>query len=185
MDKTKNHVCPVENAGSLDSRFRRWLQNPLRILSPYIKKGMTVLDFGCGPGYFTIDMARMVGKSGKVIAVDLQEGMLQKLRYKIRETEIEKRIELHLAEKDKIGVTEKIDFALAFYVVHEIPKQDEFFKELESILKPNRRVLVVEPPFHVSKSDFAETIAKAGGAGLEPVEGSKVFFSKTVILKKQ
>jgi ubiquinone/menaquinone biosynthesis C-methylase UbiE len=39
---------------------------------------MTVLDIGCGPGFFTIDMARMVGDSGRVIAADLQAAMLQK-----------------------------------------------------------------------------------------------------------
>lgn len=76
LNNSKNRVCPVERAGSLDNIFRRWLQNPWKILRPYIKEGMTVLDFGCGPGYFTIAMAQMVGTSGWVIAVDLQEGML-------------------------------------------------------------------------------------------------------------
>jgi ubiquinone/menaquinone biosynthesis C-methylase UbiE len=184
MDSEKNHVCPVERAGALDNRFRRWFQNPEKILSPYIKEGMTVLDFGCGPGYFTIDIAQMVGKSGRVIAADLQQGMLQKLRDKIHATELEKRITLHRTEKNKIGLSEKIDFALAFYVVHETPDLGEFFKELESILQPGGQVLVVEPSFHVSKSAFAGTIGKAGDAGFKPIEGPKVLLSRTVILKK-
>ena len=184
MDCGKNHVCPVERAGILDNRFRRWLQDPWKILSPYINEGMTVLDFGCGPGYFTVDIAQMVGKSGRVIAADLQEGMLQKLRHKIHETELEERITLHRCEKNKIGLTENVDFALAFYVVHELPDQEEFFKELESILQPGGRALVVEPPFHVSKSAFLETVGKAKTGGLTPVEGPKVLFCKTVILQK-
>ena len=184
MDSEKNHVCPVERAGALDNRFRRWFQNPEKILSPYIKEGMTVMDFGCGPGYFTIDIAQMVGKSGRVIAADLQQGMLQKLRDKIHETELEKRVMLYRTEKNKIGLSEKIDFALAFYVVHEIPDLGEFFKELESILQPSGQVLVVEPSFHVSKSAFAETIGKAGDAGFKAIEGPKVLLSRTVILKK-
>jgi 2-polyprenyl-3-methyl-5-hydroxy-6-metoxy-1,4-benzoquinol methylase len=53
-------VCPVERAASLDNRIRRWLQNPQKILRPYIEKGMTVLDIGCGPGFFSIDMAQLV-----------------------------------------------------------------------------------------------------------------------------
>ena len=77
MSDGNKRVCPVERAGSLDNRFRRWLQDPRKILSPHIKEGMTVLDLGCGPGYFTIDIAQMVGKSGRVIAADLQEGMLK------------------------------------------------------------------------------------------------------------
>lgn len=180
----KNRVCPVERAGILDNRFRRWLQNPLKILSPYINEGMTVLDFGCGPGYFTVAIAEMVGKSGRVIATDLQEEMLQKIKHKIHETELEDRITLHRCENNKIGLTEKIDFALAFYVVHELSDQEDFFKELESVLKPDGQALVVEPPFHVSKSAFLETIKKARNAGLKPVEGPKVLFNKTVILKK-
>jgi len=47
------------------------------------------LDLGCGPGFFSVEMAEMVGASGKVIAVDMQEGMLRKLESKIQGTEIE------------------------------------------------------------------------------------------------
>ncbi len=184
MGDGKNRVCPVERAGSLDNRFRRWLQNPLKILSPYIEEGMTVLDLGCGPGFFSIDIAQMVGKSGRVIASDLQEGMLQKLRDKIQGTELEERITLHKSQKNRIGVSENVDFVLAFYMVHEVPNQEEFFNEIGSILKPNGQVLIVEPPFHVSKTVFEETIGKAGNAGFEPVERPKVFLSKAVILKK-
>lgn len=88
MGLGKTRVCPVEMAGSLDNRIRRWVQDPQKILAPYIAEGMTVLDLGCGPGFFSIDMAQMVGKSGRVIAADLQEGMLQKLRDKIQGTEL-------------------------------------------------------------------------------------------------
>jgi ubiquinone/menaquinone biosynthesis C-methylase UbiE len=145
---------------------------------------MTVLDLGCGPGFFSIDIAQMVGKSGRVIASDLQEGMLQKLRDKIQETELEERIILHKCEENKIGLSEDVDLILAFYMVHEIPNQEEFFNEIKSILKSNGQVFVVEPPFHVSKTAFEETIRKAQNAGFTPVERPKVLLSKAVILKK-
>ena len=99
----ENRVCPVERAGSLDSRIRRWMQNPRKILRPHIEEGMTVLDVGCGPGFFTMDMAQLVGNAGRVIASDLQEGMLQKLRDKIRGTDLEQRIILHKSDENKIG----------------------------------------------------------------------------------
>ena len=70
MDNDNNRVCPVELANSLDSKIRRWIQNPRRILAPYIKEGMTVLDVGCGPGFFSVEMAKMVGNKGKVIAAE-------------------------------------------------------------------------------------------------------------------
>ncbi len=184
MSDGNKRVCAIERAGSLDNRFRRWLQNPQKIVGPYIEEGMTVLDLGCGPGFFSIDMAQMVGKSGRVIAVDLQEGMLQKLRDKIQGTELDKRITVHKCEDNKIGVSEKIDFVLAFYMVHEVPNQEELFNEIGVILKPKGQVLVVEPPFHISKSAFEETIRKARNAGFTLVERPKVLLSKTAVLKK-
>lgn len=185
MVKDRNHrVCPVEKAGHLDNRFRRWFQNPRKILRPYIKKGMTVLDIGCGPGFFSIDMAHLVGESGRVIALDLQEGMLQKLRKKIQGTELEGRFTLQKCGENRIGVSEKVDFILVFYMFHEVKNQHEFLYEIGSILKPNGQVLIVEPPFHVSKSAFKEMIRKAQKAGIVPVENPKVFFSKAVVLKR-
>ncbi|MCK4824065.1 class I SAM-dependent methyltransferase [bacterium] len=184
MNDMKNRLCPVERAGSLDTKIRRWFQNPLKILGPYIREGMTVLDFGCGPGYFTIDMAEMVGKTGRVIAADLQEGMLQKLKDKIHGTEIDECITLHKSEVNKIGLTDIIDFTLAFSVIHELPSQEDFFMELVSILKPGGQVLIVEPPFHVSKADFVKIIKKAEDVGFKSDEGPRVILNKTVILKK-
>ena len=184
MINRKNRVCPVERAGGLDNRIRRWLQNPGKILGPYIEEGMTVLDIGCGPGFFSIDMAQMVGGSGRVIACDLQEGMLEKLRDKIKGTELEGRITVHKCEEDKIGVSEEIDFVLLFYMVHEIPNKEALFDEIAAMLKPNGEVLIVEPPLHVSKSDFEEILTKARKAGFTVAGGPKVLFSKTAVLKK-
>jgi len=184
MTTNNKHICPVERAGGLDNGIRRWLQNPRKILRPYITEGMTVLDMGCGPGFFSLEMARMVGKSGRVIASDVQEGMLQKVKEKIKGTELEKRIIVHKCEENKIGVSEPVDFVLLFYMVHEVPNKEDFFNEIRTILKPNGQVLIVEPPFHVSKSAFEETIRKAGDVGFIIVERPKVLFSKAVILKK-
>jgi len=180
----KKHLCPVERAGSLDIGIRRWVQDPQKILRPYIEEGMTVLDLGCGPGFFSIDMAQMVGKSGRVIACDLQEGMLRKVRDKIQGTELEARIILHKCEENKIGVSENVDFVLAFYVLHEVPNQEDSLNEIGAILKPDGQVLIVEPPFHVSKAAFEETVRKARNAGFTLVDRPKVLLSKTAVLKK-
>ena len=184
MKNKKDRVCPVELAGSLDTRLRRWIQNPRKILSPYIKEGMTVLDFGCGPGFFTLEMAQLVGKTGRVIASDLQEGMLQILKQKIQGTELAERITLHHCEENTIGLKEEIDFALAFYVLHEIPDQSGFFSELSSLLLKDAKVLIVEPPFHVSRTGFAGMIERAAANGLHPLTGGKILFNKTVLLEK-
>jgi ubiquinone/menaquinone biosynthesis C-methylase UbiE len=184
MKEDRNRVCPVELANSLDSKIRRWLQNPQKILSPFVKEGMKVLDVGCGPGFFSVELATMVGANGKVYSVDLQEGMLQKLQNKIRGTSLEKIIHLIKCEKDKIVIPEKVDFILAFYMVHEVPDKDKLFKTLKNFLKENGELLIVEPKlFHVSKKEFASTINKAEAAGFKAAEGPKLPFSFSSVLK--
>jgi len=184
MAKEKNRVCPVERAGHLDNRIRRWLQNPEKILAPYIREGMTVLDLGCGPGFFTLDMAEMVGETGHVIASDMQEGMLAKLKLKIENTALQERIRLHLCTENKIGLSGPVDFILVFYMVHEVPHINTFFHELFSFLNSNGKVLVVEPSFHVSKAKFEKTVQIARNAGFSAAKAPKVFFSRSVILEK-
>jgi ubiquinone/menaquinone biosynthesis C-methylase UbiE len=169
---------------SLDNRIRKRLQKPQKILRPYITKWMTVLDVGCGPGFFTLEMARMIGTSGRVIAADMQEGMLQKVKEKVKGTELEEQILLHKCGENSIGVSEPVDFVLLFYMVHEVPNKEHFFNEIVSIVNPNGQVLIVEPPFHVSKSALEETVRIATNVGVVAVERPKIFFSRAVLLKR-
>jgi len=130
-NNSKTRICPVEKAGTLDRKMRRWIQNPRKILKPYLKQGMTALDYGCGPGFFTVDMAQMVGESGQIIAADLQDGMLQKLKGKIHDTKLENRVLLHKCEEDRINLSKHVDFILAFYIIHEVIDKDAIFVVLE------------------------------------------------------
>ena len=185
MSYRNMRVCPVEKAGLLDTRMRRLIQNPHKIVGPYISKGMLVLDVGCGPGFFAIEMAQMVGPAGHVIAADLQAGMLQKVRDKIQGTELEARITLHKCANDKIGVAEQVDFILLFYLVHEVPNVKEFFSEIATLLKPRGQILMVEPFWHVSKKAFANTIKEANDVSFTVVDRPKILLSKAVILEKR
>ncbi|HPB25341.1 MAG TPA: class I SAM-dependent methyltransferase [Bacteroidales bacterium] len=175
-------VCPVEIAGMLDNSFRRLFQNPGKIIAPHVSKGMTVLDLGCGPGFFSIEIAKKLHDSGKVIAADIQEGMLEKVRKKIKGTDIEYCIEIHKCKDDTIGITQKVDLIFAFWVIHEMPELDRQFEELISILKPGGKIYIIEPKFHVSKKAFEDMIAKLKNFGFEIVDRPEVFFSRTVLL---
>jgi len=184
MSNEKNkRICPVEYARGLDNSVRRLLQNPRKILKTYIHEGMTVLDLGCGPGFFAIEIAKMLKDSGKVISADLQEGMLEKIDQKIKGTKLEKRIEIHKCQEDTIGVTENVDFVLAFYMIHEVPNQDGLLRELKSILKPDGKIFIIEPKFHVSKKSFEGMINRIKDIGFEIVDRPKVFFSRTALLR--
>ena len=182
MSKPNTDVCSVELAGSLDNRFRRLFQNPHKILSPYLQKGQTAMDVGCGPGFFTLDMANIVGETGKVIAADLQDGMLKIIKDKVKGTELEKRISFHKCEQDKIGLNQKVDFILMFYMVHEVPNKQNLFSEAAELLNPNGKVLLVEPPIHVSKAAFEETLQIAQNCGLKIIARPKMFPDKVAVL---
>ncbi|MBP1648145.1 MAG: Methyltransferase type 11 [Bacteroidetes bacterium] len=185
MESKHNRVCPVACAGSLDNRIRRWLHNPQKILAPFVREGMHVLDIGCGPGVFSAPLAGMVGNTGKVIAADLQDGMLRMLRERIEGTELEKRVRLVKCEENDINVHERVDFILAFYLVHEIPDKARFFRQLMNVLNDNGRALLIEPKlFHVSRKAFATTTRLAEESGFHVLDGPRVRFSWSALLER-
>jgi ubiquinone/menaquinone biosynthesis C-methylase UbiE len=184
MMSRSERVYPVERAGFLDNRFRRWFQNPRKILGPFVREGMVAMDLGCGPGFFSLDLAEMVGRSGKVIACDVQKGMLQKIRGRIAGTDLEQRIVLRQWRDGRIDFSELIDFVLLFYMVHETTDQTFLFKAIGAVLNTQGQVLVVEPPFHVSTEAFEQTMRLARDAGLIPVGMPKIPFSRAVLLEK-
>jgi ubiquinone/menaquinone biosynthesis C-methylase UbiE len=181
----KSRVCSVERAGALDAGIRKLVHNPHKILKPYVKEGMSAMDLGCGPGFFTIEMAKLVGKNGKVTAVDLQEGMLEIVRKKVTKTNLQDIVEFHKCPNDRIGLSKTFDFILVFYMLHEVPDQPSFLKEVFSLLKPDGKVLIVEPKFHVTKSDFDSSEEILKSIGFEIVEEPKVFISRAVLIRRK
>jgi FkbM family methyltransferase len=178
-----SRVCPWWLAPTLDNPIRRLIHNPENILSGYIERGQKVLDLGCGSGTFTIAIAKMVGETGKVIAIDAQDEMLQILRKKAAKEGLGSRIVTHRSEPDRIGVSDKVDFALAFYMIHEVPDVEAFLKEVASLIKDRGKLLIVEPKFHVSATSFKKTLEAAQLAGLDPVNEPKIRFSRSVLLQ--
>ncbi|MCU0629243.1 MAG: class I SAM-dependent methyltransferase, partial [Methanoregulaceae archaeon] len=90
-----HEIFSASRAGHLDTRLRRILYRPDRLAKRYVKTGNRVLDFGCGPGFFTREFARRVGDTGTVIAVDLQEEMLHILSEKMEREGLMPRIRTH------------------------------------------------------------------------------------------
>jgi ubiquinone/menaquinone biosynthesis C-methylase UbiE len=179
--KKRNRVCPVSLAGTLDSGLRRLLQNPRRVIEPLVNEGMRVLEFGCGPGFFTVEIARNVGESGSVIAADLQDGMLDILAEKIRGTDIEDRVTLHKSGERSVGVSQKVDLVFAFYVMHELSESSAFLREFQSVLAPHGRLYIAEPKAHVSKREFRDIIKRAEDSGFSLVSTSTRLMTRTAI----
>src|SRR5690242_3798650 len=117
-------VCPWWLGYFLINPFRRWRQDPGKILAPFVREGMTVLEPGPGMGFFTLELAKRVGPAGQVIAVDIQSRMLKKLKRRAVKRGLLERIETRLAAPESMAIGDlngKIDFALAFAVIHELP----------------------------------------------------------------
>ena len=180
----KTHLHPVEKAGSLDGAFRRLIHNPGKILQKYIKPGMTVLDLGCGPGFFTIDIARLLDGSGKVIAVDVQSGMLKIVKQKEQESSFRNRIQVHQCSETSLDLTEKLDFAFVFYTFHEMQYPDTIMDELKQLLKPGGEIYIAEQKLHVPKSKFNWITGKMENRGFKVTERPKVFLSRAVVMKR-
>jgi ubiquinone/menaquinone biosynthesis C-methylase UbiE len=156
------------------SPFRKLLEDPNTIFGPLVRPGMTVLEPGCGMGFFTLPLARMVGPRGQVVAVDLQPKMLAVLRHRAKKAGLLERIDLRLAESGTLGLKDlagKVDLVAALHVVHEVPDQAAFFSEIRDTLKPDGKLLIVEPRGHVSRMEFEETSVVAEKAGFR-VEAS-------------
>jgi ubiquinone/menaquinone biosynthesis C-methylase UbiE len=181
-------ICPWWLGYFLVSPIRRWRQDPQKLLNTYIKPGLTVIDIGCGMGYFTVPIARMIGETAKVIAVDLQPKMINSLIRRAKKAGVNNRIETRICPDDSLGIddlTGKIDFALTFAVLHEFPSMPQALAQVAKVLKPGGILYIAEPAGHVHKAAFEKTIDSAKACGLEFVESPPVWKSHTAVMKKK
>ena len=181
-----DHVCPWWIGYFLICPARRLFQNPVTMLSPYIKNGMTTMDLGCGMGYHSLDMARMAGLEGKVVCVDLQEKMIRSLVKRATKAGLIERIEHRVCTKESLGIEDlagQVDFALAANIVHEVPDAQKFFEQVYPVMKPEGTLLVSEPKGHVSKKSFQKTIAIAQEIGFKSFSEPRIARSISVEFK--
>jgi ubiquinone/menaquinone biosynthesis C-methylase UbiE len=178
-----DHICPWWFAYTFDNRFRRFFHNPEKMLDSYVSKGMTVLDVGCGMGFFSIGLARLIGDTGCVIAADVQPKMLEVMQKRSEKAGVAGRIRPRKCEPENLGVDTPVDFILAFWMVHEVPDPKSFFHQIRSCLKSNGRILIAEPRFHVSSKRFQEMVVFAQQSGLNFCETPSIKFSRSAVFK--
>jgi ubiquinone/menaquinone biosynthesis C-methylase UbiE len=183
----RHHVCPWWMGYFLINPLRRLMQNPVTILSPYVREGMTVLEIGPGMGFFTIPLARMVGPGGRVVSVDIQDKMLTALRKRIAKAGLSTRVETRLAQASGLGVGDydgRFDFVLAFAVVHEVPDQSVLFREIHTALKPGGVLLMADPRSHFSQNEYVGALRLAANAGFRKINEPVIYKSRSAELRK-
>ena len=170
-------VCPWWLGYLLVNPLRKLYYNPENILKPYIGEGMTVLEVGSGMGFFTLPLARLVGESGHVVCVDLQEKMIRAVKRRATRAGLINRIELRVNTPTSVCVNdmvEKVDFALVFAVVHEVPDAKQFLLEIQRSLRKGGLLLFSEPAGHVSREAFEGTLATAQLLGFRMTDSPKI-----------
>lgn len=181
-----HRVCPWWLGYWLACPVRRLRQNPREILAPYVREGMTVLEPGPGMGFFTLDLARLVGASGRVVAVDVQPKMLDRLKRRAAKVKLLDRIDVRVAPADSMGITDlrgAVDFTLAFAMVHEFPDAGHFFAEVATASKPGATLLLAEPKGHVEALAFDSELQAASEAGFKLVDRPSIRHSHAALLK--
>lgn len=183
----ERHVCPVWQGYLLASPLRRLVDKPARNLAPYVDLGMKVLDIGCAMGFYTLPMARMVGEEGRVVCVDLQEKMVRNLIGRARKKDLHRMIEARVCTGTDLNLSDMKDtfeFALASSVVHEVPDQEGFFRQVTEVLRPEGRLLVIEPARHVPEAAFSLTVETASGQGLDLLDRKRRGLRRLALFRK-
>lgn len=172
----------------LDSGYRRKIQPPEQLIERGgVKKGMRVLDLGCGSGAFTPFIARTVGEKGKVYALDIQADMLKQLESKLAKPENKDIKNIKLIEGNAYELPfdrGAIDLVNLVTVLQEIPDRNRALQEVKRVLKPGGVLAVTElfpDPDYPWKSTTVK-LGEAAGFVVDKVSGN--FFNYTARFKK-
>ncbi|ARN80777.1 methyltransferase domain-containing protein [Methylocystis bryophila] len=172
----------------LTSPLRRLVHDPHEILSPFVNEGMLVLEPGPGRGFFTLELARLVGPKGRVFTSELQTASVEGLKRRAQRAKLGDRIDARQASRFSLGIDDlagAIDFAFLFAVAHEVADPERFFGEIVQALKPEALLLLVEPDGHVAIESFQGLTAAAVGSGLMVMtSGPSIDGSHVVLLRK-
>ena len=175
------HVCPWWFAYTFDNPLRSLIHRPSELFAPYVTRGMTVADIGCGFGFFSLGLASLVTRTGKVIAVDIQQKMLGKAQSRAQKAGFADIITFRQCTASDIIIGKPLDFALAFWMVHETPDKPTFFEQVRATLKPEGLLLVAEPKFHVSAEEFLQETHAAQQAGFKFTVDPGIRFSHAAV----
>lgn len=163
---------------AFDRTLRPLLCNARAIVGPHVSRGARVADIGCGTGYFSVALSRLVGPEGEVVLVDVQPEMLERARRRCdRDARALARVTPVLAEAGSYVPEGRLDFALLSWMLHEVEEVAGLWRGLAAALRPGGRVLVLEPRWHVSRERFEAELAPATALGLTRTDLPPACFS--------
>ena len=182
-----HHTCPVWIGRLLVSPIRRLVENPLKILAPFVHSGATVIDVGSAMGFHSLDLARLVGPEGRVVCLDIQDEMLEGLMRRARRKGLDGIIEARLCSQDGLALDDlesAAELVTVFNVVHETAHPIRFLTECTDALRLGGHLLIVEPKGHVTVNEFSETVTTARSLGLVASNAPSVWRSHSALFAK-
>jgi len=149
------------------------VRKPLRRAG--VKEGQTILDFGCGPGHYSVAAAKMVGAKGKVYALDIQPLAVRSVERKAKKEGLTN-ITAILSDKDTRLPDQSIDIALAYDMIHMVNDKQALARELHRVLKPNGTLSVIVG--HMKVEDILKILEQDGLFSLRDRQGRLINFNK-------
>ncbi len=179
-----HHLCPWQCMWIFDNRFRLKIHPGKSVFSKYVSSGDTVMDMGCGIGGMSLELGRLVGEEGKVIAADIQKGALKRVRARARREGLENIIETRLCNEDSFCDLPEVSFLVSFWTAHETISPKKFIAETGSCLAPKGMFMLVEPKGHVNSDYFKQEIGYAISAGYRLIELPDISLSHAAVFIK-
>lgn len=183
--KTRPAPIPRRLALILDNRWRRFLLRPAKMLDKVgIAKGMSVLELGPGPGFFTIEAAQRVGDAGKLCSLDIEPTMIAKVKEKVSKETVGN-VALMVGNGEYLPFKDgNFDLAYLVSVLGEVPDKDRTLQELYRVLRLGGVLSISEslpdPDYTLRRT----TIAQARKAGFEPFQEFGNFFIYVVNFRR-
>jgi len=147
-----------------EMEFREWLREHadevLKIVG--IRKGQTILDYGCGPGTFTIASARVAGEQGKVYALDVRQRALERVGEEAKNEGL-RNIVTMLADSSRMDISledESVDVVVVYDVMHDISDRGRLLEELHRVLRRDGFLSIF--PMHMGDEEMKEIVDESG-----------------------
>jgi predicted O-methyltransferase YrrM len=167
--------------------LRKLWEHPRKTLEPWITKGDTVFELGPAMGYFTLDLARLVGPDGQVICAEVQPRMLEALKRRLAKAGLSDIVDARLGRPDNPCIddlTGAVDFAFLHHVIHEVSDPARVIGRVSAAMRPGGKVILAEPNGHVSKAHFLQEVKMAQETGLRVIRRPRLWRQMTVVMEK-
>lgn len=168
------HQDPKAYLAMLDDPKRDAYQKPHEVITALkLKEGEVIADIGAGSGYFTLRLARHVGETGRVYAVDVSPEMIVHMNRRIRDLKVKNVVSILAAPDDPLLADASVDRFFICDTWHHIENRDRYLALLKKMLKPGGEVVMVDfkkaetpvgPPqeMRIDRADLVQEMEKNG-----------------------